>query len=100
MLALLKAADDPQPNIDTQTPVYDYCGNIIGYTAEYTQQEIETSAGNTPTVPNSPGFRAGGFITDGTTTAGSSNAVSGTTVINNFNNSGSNFLKFFILYRV
>lgn len=90
MLALLKAADDPQPNIDTQTPVYDYCGNIIGYTAEYTQQEIETSAGSTPTVPNSPGFKAGGFITDGTTTAGSSNAVSGTTVINNFNNSGSN----------
>ena len=89
MLNLLRALDNPQPSIDNQTPVFDYCGNIIGYTTEFTQKEEQTSAGSTPTTPNSPGYKAGGLITDNTSNIGDTSSVSGTTVINNFNNSGA-----------
>lgn len=89
MLNLLRAADNPTPTIESQIPVYDYCGNIIGYTQEFEQREQETSQGNTPTVPNSPGYRAGGLITDTASQISDNVSVSGTTVINNFNNTGN-----------
>ena len=89
MLNLLRAADNPTPTIENQIPVYDYCGNIIGYTQEFEQRENETSLGNTPTVPNSPGYRAGGLITDTASQISDNVSVSGTTVINNFNNTGN-----------
>ena len=89
MLNLLRAADNPTPTIESQVPVYDYCGNIIGYTQEFEQREGEKSQGNTPTVPNSPGYRAGGLITDTASQISDNVSVSGTTVINNFNNSGN-----------
>ena len=85
LLDILLLNDDPQPNIDTQTPVYDYCGNVIGFTQNFQQRETENSAGSTPTIPDSPGHNAGGFITDSTNIAGAGGTVSGTTVIQNFN---------------
>jgi hypothetical protein len=88
LLKLLQNADDPSPDVSNQTPVFDYCGNVIGYTTKYTQKEIEKSEGVVPTTPSSPGANAGGFITD-TTTASGSNSISNTTVINNFSGSGA-----------
>lgn len=87
ILALLQNADDPTPDASDQTPVFDYCGNIIGYTTKYTQREIEKSEGSIPTTPNSPGANAGGFLTDITSSGGSS--IGNTTVINNFSGSGA-----------
>ena len=65
-----------------------YCGNIIGYTSNFAQRETTSSEGSTPTVPNSPGYNAGGLVTDSSNIA-SSGGVGDTTVINNFNNSGN-----------
>ena len=90
LLDILLRDDDPQPNVDTQTPVYDYCGNIIGYTQNFQQRETETSAGSTPVVPQDrPGHNAGGFVTDSSNVAGSGLSVSGTTVIQNFGGTGN-----------
>ena len=79
MLDLLDRTDDPNPTIENQIPVYDYCGNVIGYTANIIQQDNQTSEGSTPTVPNSPGYNAGGFTTaDSSTNTGST--IQNTTV--------------------
>jgi len=88
LLDIIQTDDNPTPTIDNQTAVYDYCGNVIGYTSNYAQRETTNSAGSTPTIPNSPGHNAGGLATDTSNVAGSSGGT-GTTVINNFNNSGN-----------
>ena len=64
LLDILQREDDPRPNVDSQTPVYDYCGNVIGFTQNFEQREIEKSDGSNPVAPNSPGYNAGGFTTD------------------------------------
>jgi hypothetical protein len=90
LLALLEKDDDPQPNVDTQTPVYDYCGNVIGFTTNHQQREQETSDGSVPVTPQDrPGFNAGGFTTDTSNISGAGATVSGTTVINNFAGTGN-----------
>tara|TARA_B100001248_G_scaffold258711_1_gene243441 strand:- start:12 stop:2561 length:2550 start_codon:yes stop_codon:yes gene_type:complete len=89
LLDVIQRDDNPTPDVSTQTPVYDYCGNIIGYTANFDQRETTTSAGSTPTIPNSPGYKAGGLVTDVSNIAGSSGSSGSTTVVNNFNNTGS-----------
>jgi hypothetical protein len=93
MLDLLDKDDDPISNINNQQPVYDYCGNIIGYTANYVQRPIQQSAGAVPTAPTIqeegpdygtvyPGYQAGGLTTDtssvaaGATTIGTTTATS------------------------
>ena len=89
LLDILQTDDDPTPTVDNQKPVYDYCGNIIGFTADYSQRETTNSAGSTPTIPNSPGHNAGGLVTDSSNIAGTSGGTTGATVINNFNNTGN-----------
>jgi len=89
MLNLLDNLDNPLPPVDTQTPVYDYCGNIIGYTTTQQQSEEQKSEGSVPTVPNSPGYAAGGLVTDVGNIAGTNSTVGNTTVINNFGGSSS-----------
>ena len=91
LLDLLLRDDDPQPDVDSQTPVYDYCGNIIGFTTNHQQRETQSSEGSTPTIPDSPGHNAGGFVTDTSNQAGTGSTVGGTTVIQNFNG-GTNTL--------
>ena len=88
MLELLDKDDDPVANINNQQPVYDYCGNIIGYTANYVQRPIQQSAGAVPAAPTLgdgtvyPGYQAGGLTTDtsnvaaGATTIGTTTATS------------------------
>lgn len=81
MLDLLDTDDDPVSRINNQIAVYDYCGNIIGYTANYTQRPTEKSEGNVPTAPTLdngtvyPGYNAGGLTTD------TSNVTEGATTI-------------------
>lgn len=89
LLDIIANDDNPTPDINNQTPVYDYCGNVIGYTANYAQKTAEKSAGSSPTTPNSPGYNAGGLTTDVSNIAGSSGTTGSTTVINNFNNTGN-----------
>ena len=62
-LEKLQQDDDPIPDISRRTPVYDYCGSVIGYTTEYTQKTATKSQGVEPTEPDSPGYLAGGFAT-------------------------------------
>ena len=90
LLNLLERPDDPTPNVDTQTPVYDYCGNIIGFTQNHEQRQDDRSEGSVPVTPQDrPGFNAGGFTTDTSNISGSGATVSGTTVINNFAGTGN-----------
>ena len=84
LLDIITRSDDPNPNIDTQQPVYDYCGNVIGFTTTHQQRETEQSAGQTPQTPNSPGDNAGGFVTDSSNISGAGQTIEGTTVIQNF----------------
>mgnify|MGYP000019781346 CR=1 FL=1 len=88
MLELLDSTDDPNSDVSTQIPVYDYCGSIIGFTTNYVQQEQQTSDGSDPTVPNSPGFHAGGLITDTGNTTGDTSSVQNTTVEYTINSGG------------
>jgi len=88
LLALLQGADEPMPTVDSQIPVYDYCGNVIGYTTTYEQRDIQKSEGDLPTLANSPGALAGGFPTDSSSATGGGSGGT-TTIINNFSGSGN-----------
>jgi len=79
-LTLLDQADDPQSNVDNQIPVYDYCGTIIGYTTQVIQREDDKSLGSDPTIPNSPGYLAGGLNTSDGNTATNTETVSEGTI--------------------
>ncbi len=82
-LTLLDQADDPQSNVDNQIPVYDYCGTIIGYTTNVVQREAQQSAGSDPTIPNSPGYLAGGLNTsDGNNATNSETVAQGSITVN------------------
>lgn len=78
-IELLNRTDNPNPNITNQIPVFDYCGSIIGYTTQFVQGSDETSQGTAPTVPNSPGYLAGGLSTSQNSTA-TTNTIDGETV--------------------
>lgn len=95
LLAIIENADDPNPDVNTQTPVYDYCGNVIGYTTNQQQTSSKKSEGTLPTPPsndqgqNHPGYQAGGLPTNSSNIAGTSGSTGDTTIINNFNNTGN-----------
>ena len=90
LLDIITRDDDPNPNVDTQTPVYDYCGNVIGFTTNHQQRTTEQSAGSDPVTPaNRPGFNAGGFVTDSSNISGTATTIEGTTVIQNFGGTGN-----------
>jgi hypothetical protein len=88
MLDLLDRTDDPQSDVTNQIPVLDYCGNIIGYTTNYVQQEPQKSDGSDPSVPNSPGYHAGGLITDSGNNTDDTQTVQNTTVQYTFESGG------------
>jgi hypothetical protein len=65
LIGILRRTSNPQPEIATQTPVFSYCGDIIGYTKNTTQQPLQiTSDGVVPYPIDQPGFDAGGISTD------------------------------------
>ena len=92
MLELLDKDDDPISNINNQQPVYDYCGNIIGYTANYVQRPVQQSAGDVPAAPTLgdgtvyPGYQAGGLTTDTSSVAAGATTIGTTTTTSSDSN--------------
>lgn len=56
LIAKLDAESNPISSITEQTPVYDYCGKVIGYTNTNVQGDKRTSAGGAASLPNQPGI--------------------------------------------
>lgn len=55
LIGLLRNPVSPTPEISEQQPVYNYCGEIVGYTKVVTQEEQKRSLGNEPTETDEPG---------------------------------------------
>lgn len=87
MLRLLRSTPNPIPEISEQIPVYNYCGEIIGYTKAILQETLDASVGEVPDPIDQPGFNAGGLPTN-PVTAGEAIAATydGGTVNNNITN--------------
>lgn len=64
LLRLLRRQNDPQPRIANRQPVFNYCGEITGYTEAVTQEPEQESGGSTPGDIDQPGFNAGGLPTN------------------------------------
>ena len=88
LIRLLEKESDPAPTIDEQQPVYNYCGEVVGYTRAVTQEEQTTSDGALPTAPDSPGYNFGAGTSPYGTTAGSG-STSSTININNIETDGN-----------
>lgn len=55
MLKKVRSNDNPAGLIQRQNPVYDYCGNVIGYTQTTTSGSEERSGGSAPITSSLPG---------------------------------------------
>lgn len=64
LLRILRRVTSPEPTIAEQIPVRNYCGEIIGYTQQISQQSDQNSVGTVPQVIDQPGFNAGGLPTN------------------------------------
>ena len=84
LLRLLRQPPNPTPQIAEQVPVYNYCGQIVGYQQIESQADQETSVGLVPGSIDQPGFNAGGLSTNPTKEAQATNnlTTSSSTVIN------------------
>lgn len=56
LIAKLDAESNPISDIGSLTPVYDYCGKIIGYTTASVQGETRTSEGSAASLSTQPGL--------------------------------------------
>lgn len=71
---LLKADENIEPVVVAQTPVYDYCGNLVGYTTSVTQGDPAYLGADTAVDAQNPddggggGGGGGGTVTDYTIT--------------------------------
>lgn len=83
LLSLLRRTTDPTPEISDRQPVYNYCGEITGYTQSFTQAPSSASTGDVPVAISEPGFNAGGLPTDPSTDTGGG---TGGTVVNEITN--------------
>jgi hypothetical protein len=63
MINLLRNPTQPRSPIVQQQPVYNYCGDIIGYTPVVVQQDEQQSLGQEPETIPQPGFKANGLPT-------------------------------------
>lgn len=59
LINLLRNPVDPRPEISEQQPVYNYCGEIVGYTKVVTQEQQNKSLGSEPTESTEPGSFVG-----------------------------------------
>lgn len=91
LIELLEKESDPTPTIANSVPVYDYCGNVIGFTQGVEQQDQQVSNGTIPTTPsNSPGFNGGGLTnSDPFNESGVTAGGTGSTTITNITQTGS-----------
>jgi len=88
LIDLLDRLVDPSPDVSERQPVFNYCGEIVGYTQAFKQTSGEVSNGLEPGSPGEdgtvidisglPGFNAGGFDTTETSEGGTGS----TTIIN------------------
>jgi len=81
LMRLLRREDDPRPTISERQPVYNYCGEVVGYTEAVSQSQPNTSEGLFPGEINQPGFNAGG-LTSSTSNADDNNNDSDDAVTN------------------
>ena len=65
MISLLRDNAQYPPEIQQRSPVFSYCGDIIGYTTETIQGEIDKSKGWVQGEENPPGWKADGLDTSG-----------------------------------
>lgn len=56
LIAKLDAESNPISDIDNSTPVYDYCGKVIGYTASSVQGDTRISEGSAASLSTQPGL--------------------------------------------
>lgn len=92
LIDLLDRLVDPSPDVSERQPVFNYCGEIVGYTQAFSQTSGEVSNGLEPGSPNEdgsvvdittlPGYNAGGFDTTDDTEGGTGTS---TTIINQNN---------------
>ena len=90
LIALLNSLQDPTPEIGNRQPVFNYCGEIVGYTQAISQTDPLASNGYEPgpltpeglniDITTLPGYQAGGLDTSATT--GGGGFGSSTTIIN------------------
>jgi hypothetical protein len=69
LLRVLRRTPNPTPEISEKIPVYNYCGELIGYTLQVSQADPDVSVGTVPGVIDQPGFNAGGLPTNPLTAA-------------------------------
>lgn len=89
LLRILRRTPDPRPEISQGQPVYNYCGEIIGFTKVILQDDPDVSVGSVPDpITDQPGYNAGGLPTNPLNEAISEEADGdgGTTVVNNITN--------------
>lgn len=84
LMRVLRRTSNPTPEISEQVPVYNYCGEVVGYTKTTTQAEEDTSVGLVPGTIDQPGFNAGGIQTNPITEA--QDQTGGGTVVNEITN--------------
>ena len=94
LLRVLRRITDPEPTIAEQNPVYNYCGEIIGYTQTVTQQAEQVSVGTVPETIDQPGYDNGGLPTNPVNAAIAEGEAAGggtvnTTVTNNYTLDGA-----------
>lgn len=66
MIRLLQTPSNPTPTIATREPIYNYCGDIVGYNTVISQQENIYSEGIPPVdsaISANPGFKSNGIDT-------------------------------------
>jgi len=86
LLRILRRTPNPTPDISEQQPVYNYCGEIIGFTRVVSQENPETSVGNVPEPVNQPGWNAGGLTTNPITEAREEANSASNDTVNNITN--------------
>ena len=97
LIDLLNRLQDPSPEVGERQPVFNYCGEIVGYTAAISQTDPTSSNGVEPgpltpdglnvDITSLPGYQAGGLNTTNSGTTGGASGSS-TTIINSTTVSG------------
>jgi len=86
LLRVLRRPANPTPEIAEQQPVYNYCGEIIGYTKVVSQEDPATSVGLIPGDIDLPGYNAGGLPTSEENQSVDQDVAGDGTIINNVTN--------------
>lgn len=75
MIKLLQNPVNPTPTIATQDPIYNYCGDVVGYNTIITKQGGTVSDGIEPEPIPAPGFKSNGIDTSALANFNNNSAV-------------------------